>query len=369
MNLSSYKIFSFMGIDVELHWSFILFLVALFILDTTFFFILVVIFTFVTIHELCHSVVAIRNGMEVKRIIMIPIGGMAQIEMSDMTPWMEFKMAMAGPMFNFAAAGVLFLFSLALGIPLIEWVSSFLSAPAEFSLPILSSLIFYSFYANIILGAFNLFFPAFPLDGGRVLRALLAMRYPYLKATEMAKYISYLMASLLFSIGLFGVLLGGGGGIWIMAIAIFIGLGATGEYKALVVDTVVSKIEVNEIMSKNYPVLDPRDSIERSLNKLLRFRRPNSLIIGEKLRIMDFNKLNEVKRTEWRLMPVDVVSRTVKSFREEQNMREIFRYMSNEGVDLVPIVEEEEKRKIIKGVVYLDDLRTIVRTTKKTGRI
>lgn len=358
-----------MGIDVELHWSFILFILALLVLDFAFFLILSVIFIFVTIHEFCHSIVALRNGIKVKKILIIPIGGMAQMDMGDLKPWTEFKMAIAGPLFNFAAAGVFFALSALLGIPLVEWVSQFLSAPAEFSLPLLDSLVFYSFYANMVLGIFNLFFPAFPLDGGRVFRSLLAMKYPYLKATQIAKYVSYVMATLLFLIGFSSFFFGSGGGIWIMAISIFIGLGAAGEYKALVVNRVISKLEVDKVISSHYPLLDPNESIKKSLDKLISFHRSNGVIIGDELSVIDLDKMSKIKREKWGEVPVGVVSTPVRSFNENADMEKIFKYASSEGVELVPVVKKEEGKKIIKGVIYLDDLERVIQVARKAGGI
>ncbi len=362
MNLSSYKIFSIFGIDVELHWSFLLFILALFLLDPSFLLVILVIFTFVTLHEISHSLVSRHHDISVKKILLLPIGGMAMMDTTDLEPWAEIKMALAGPMLNFVAAGIFFLLSQALGLPLIEWFNQFWSNPETFSLPLGHILLFYSFYANLVLGTFNMLVPAFPLDGGRVFRAALAMKYPYLKATEVAKYLSYVFAGGLFLIGSIS-LFAGGGGLWIMIISVFIAIGASSEYKGLVIHSALSQVDLSDIMTRDYPELDPEETIKQGVQRVMSSKRSNGLITGEKPGIIDMNKLGEVPKKNWGEVSIEKVKKETKVFKMDSSAEDIFKYINSSGNNPIPIMENGE----VKGAIYLSDMQRMVKFIKKLG--
>lgn len=364
MKLSSYKIFSISGIDLELHWSFILFILAFLLLDPSFLIILIVIFTFVTLHEFSHSLVAKHYDISVKKILLLPIGGMAQIDTTDMAPWTEIKMSIAGPAFNFAVVGLIFIISSIVGYPLWGWVGEFVSDPTAFSLPIVQLLIFYSFYANLILGAFNLLFPAFPLDGGRVLRASLALRIPYMKATEIAKYVSYMLAGFLFLIGLTGLMLGEGG-IWIMIIAVFIGIGASGEYRSLIIHSSLSKINVDHILSRSYPEIYAEETISEGVSKVISSSRSNGIILNDEIGVINLNKLKKIDKEKWSTLPISEVKEEVTVFNKDSSPEDIYRYMTSSGVNPVPVKDDGE----IKGVIYLSDIQRVINLIRMVGGI
>lgn len=361
MNLSSYKIFSIFGINVELHWSFILFLLAFLIISPSFFIVLAIIFLFVTLHEVCHSIVSLRHDVEVKKILLLPIGGMAMMDTTDLDPWTEIKMSVAGPAFNFAAAGTFFLLGTSLGFPLMEWASNFLADP-EFSLPLFKTIVFYAFYANLALGTFNLVLPAFPLDGGRVFRALLAFKYPYLKATEIAKYVSYFVSASLFFVGLIGMFTGFGG-LWIMIIAVFIGLGASGEYKGLVVHTSLSKVDLEDLITRDYPLLDPEETLDVAVNKIMNSHRSNGIIKSEKLGIIDTERLKKTERKNWGKIPVKDLKKDVKTFKMKDSPEDIFKYINNSNNNPIPVVKGQE----LEGAIYYSDIQEMMKIIKEVG--
>ena len=180
----SFKIGSAWGIPIELHITFILLIAAVFVLSIPTqqfytFFIVLFLFVFVVFHELAHSVVARHYGIKVRKIILYPIGGVSEIEEIPDNPSQEWRMAVAGP-----------LTSLVLGIALLA--VSLIISPQTFSIYTFATITgnFLTDLAtlNILLGAFNLI-PAFPMDGGRVFRALLAERMKYSDATRYAVYL------------------------------------------------------------------------------------------------------------------------------------------------------------------------------------
>lgn len=129
---------------------------------------LVAFFTCVVLHELGHSFVAMHYGIGVRRILLMPIGGMAEMDGIPRQPRREFLMTLAGPAVNFVLVGLLW--------PIV------LTLPDEVPLYSLSGLVYQLYIANFIMGVFNLV-PVFPMDGGRIFRALLATRLAYLRAT------------------------------------------------------------------------------------------------------------------------------------------------------------------------------------------
>jgi Zn-dependent protease len=141
-----------------------------------------IIFTSVLLHELGHSFTAMRFGVGVRGILLMPIGGMAQFDRIPRKPSEELLITAAGPAVNFAIVVVMRLF---VGLP-DGWDQSLGASPAtDFCRIVL--------WGNFWLGIFNLY-PAFPMDGGRILRALLAYRLPYMQATRWAVMIGRVFA-------------------------------------------------------------------------------------------------------------------------------------------------------------------------------
>jgi len=131
-------------------------------------------FTCVVLHELGHSLTAMKFGVNVRRILLMPIGGMAEFDRIPKSPLQELLITAAGPAVNFVIAGLLWC--------LIDVPNGWSVAVATDSLMDLARTLL---TWNLVMGFFNLI-PAFPMDGGRILRAVLAMRLPYVRATYWA---------------------------------------------------------------------------------------------------------------------------------------------------------------------------------------
>jgi Zn-dependent protease len=178
------RLFKIRGIQLELHWTFLLLLLffgaqgygaggliaALMSVGAV-----CLIFFCVILHELGHSFMALHYGIRIYRILLLPIGGMAQFASIPQKPKEELWITIAGPAVNFALAGISWL--VIKGGALQQW-----SDPYELSF---LSIMHFVFMANIAMGLFNIL-PIFPMDGGRIFRAILAFMMPYTKATQIA---------------------------------------------------------------------------------------------------------------------------------------------------------------------------------------
>jgi len=174
-------------------------------------FFVVVVFVCVVLHELGHSLQARRYGIVVRDIVLLPIGGIARAERIPDDPKQEIVMAIAGPAVNFVIAGVILL------------CMRLCHHPINFDEDFLSDVLL----LNIVMAVFNLI-PAFPMDGGRILRGFLATRLPYLAATRLAKNIGLVIAQIFALIGFAHTQL-----IMLPFLAVFIFAAATAEEKII----------------------------------------------------------------------------------------------------------------------------------------
>ena len=182
MSQGSLKIGKLMGIDIELHWTFIILMLFPLVFGYLLLFvILLLLFICVLIHELAHSITSLRNGIKVRGIVLLPIGGASLIDSVNIDPKAEFNIAIVGP-----------IMSLLLG--------SIFGIAVAFSPPGTPTFILQAlFELNILLGIFNII-PAFPMDGGRVFRSYLQKRKGKFDATMLAVKVSKYFTAL-FTVG------------------------------------------------------------------------------------------------------------------------------------------------------------------------
>jgi len=221
----SFKIGWVFGIDVKVHWTFFLLLaffayvgytgsesVAGALVTAA---VIVALFVCVLLHEFGHSLVAQRLGIEVPDITLLPIGGLARLKNLPEKPIDEVKIAVAGPLVNVVLAPIFFGIAALMGADLMSPANIVRGANS------FGEIVVYMGYINVALAVFNLI-PAFPMDGGRVLRGLLATRLGAVRATDVASTIGQV-----FAIGFF--ILGFISNPFLILIAVFIFFGASGE--------------------------------------------------------------------------------------------------------------------------------------------
>lgn len=208
------------------------------------------VFVIVTLHELGHALTARRFGVRTRDITLLPIGGVASLERMPENPRHELLVAIAGPAVNFVLAGLLAAVVVALGQPLVP--SSDLS-----EIPLLGRLV----WINLTIGLFNLL-PAFPMDGGRALRALLALRLSDIRATRIASGLGQAMAILLGIAGLFSTPV-------LVFIALFLWMGASGEARMAEAKFVAHGVPVAAAMVREFEAVGPELPVAAPLRRVL----------------------------------------------------------------------------------------------------
>ncbi len=212
---------------------------------------LLAVFATVVIHELSHALVARRFGVRTKGIMLLPIGGVASLEKVPEKPHQELLVALAGPATNVALA---MLFA---GLVLLTGGTLDPTETMAVSAPLLPKLV----YVNVSLAVFNLL-PAFPMDGGRVLRAGLALWLDYGRATQIAARIGRGMALLLGLLGLFFNPL-------LVLIALFVWMGAQQESAQVQLKTALEGIPVRTAMITDFRTLGPDEPLSTAVALML----------------------------------------------------------------------------------------------------
>jgi Zn-dependent protease len=248
---TSAKLVTVKGISVYVHFTFLLFVFWMIFLyaasgmqlsqllwSVVF---LLSIFLSIVLHEYAHALIAAIFGISSRRITLYPIGGIASIEKLPENPKQELFISAAGPVFSFCIGALLILFS--------GWDFSFRSLN-EYSGGINKGNFIYSIgVLNLALGAFNLI-PAFPLDGGRILRALLAMRYNYIKATSIAATIGKGIAGLIIILAILTM------NFILALIGVFIIVFASVEESYLQIRDMVKDLHLRDVLMFDYANID-----------------------------------------------------------------------------------------------------------------
>jgi Zn-dependent protease/CBS domain-containing protein len=259
-------------------------------------------FVSVLLHELSHSLVAISLGMQVKKISLFIFGGIAQIEGEPDQPRKELQMAIAGPAMS------VFLFIL---LMLLAKILTSFGAPEVVVVPLT-----YMSQVNLILAIFNLV-PAFPMDGGRVLRALIWHFSGNLQnATRIASSIGGMFGYFLIFLGIFWALTGNLiNGIWFAFIGWFISQASQSSFQQTVVTNIFDKIHVREFMTDKVIIVDYYISVQKLVDsyfykyKFASFPvRRNEEVIG----IVNVDSVKDIHKEAWSQTTVGIITTSLE---------------------------------------------------------
>jgi Zn-dependent protease/CBS domain-containing protein len=256
----SFRLVRIAGIDVYVHFTFPLLLLWVLlahyleehrwehaVAEAAF---VLVVFGVVVLHEMGHALAAQRYGIRTRDITLLPIGGVARLDRIPDDPRQELLVALVGPAVNVVLAAGLYVGAMVLG-GVIDSSVSLLQA----------SFVSRLFWVNVLLAVFNLL-PAFPMDGGRVLRALLALRMDYVRATEVAARVGQGMALLFGFAGLFS-------NPFLVFIALFVWIGAAQEASIALIHAALGGIPVERVMVREFQTVTPEDTVADAVAHVL----------------------------------------------------------------------------------------------------
>lgn len=306
---------------------------------------MVCLFACVVLHELGHSIVAKAFGIPVREIILLPIGGVAIMQKNVEKPVHELLIAVAGPLVNVVIAIGL---GIAAGPRLPGALDPKLFAPDAPAAPTAATLLVWLFALNVSLAVFNMI-PAFPLDGGRVLRALLAMGMGFPKATRVASNIGQAIAV---ALGLFAVL---NGQLFLAFVAFFIFMGAGSEKAEEQARHVLTTLRVGDAYNKYALTLAPGDHVSKVVDYILTSYQPDFAVV-QGTALLGIVTRQDVLRTlatdPQDLFVAGVMNRDVVRVAAADSLDAVRKTMAEREVRVVAVYEEER----FLGLVSAEDL-------------
>jgi Zn-dependent protease/CBS domain-containing protein len=347
----SLKVGKILGIDVYLHFTFLLLLAFLGFLSWTStgsvyaalggVAVIGALFGCVLLHELGHALMARRYGIKTSDITLLPIGGVARLERMPERPVQELLVALAGPAVNLAIAAVLFVGILvSRGFPALSEVS--LSGGSIWERLLL---------VNLLLVAFNLL-PAFPMDGGRVLRALLAARLGRRRATAIAANIGQGMAIFFGIVGFFY-------NPFLVFIAIFVFLGAQAEAGLVEMQSALKGLRVRDAMLTRFRTLSARDTLAKAVEELLAGSQQDFPVMENEqpVGLLRRNDLVQALAANRRDAPVsEVMCRDCESVDEAEPLQSAIEAMQARHCTSVPVINGFQ----MTGLLTMDNISEII---------
>ena len=372
---TSIRIATIWGIPVRLHWTFVLvlgWLVYLGIPDWQYFrgqravwmFVSVfAVFLCILLHELGHAFMARRYGVQTLQIMLSPIGGQAILERMPKQPRKELLVALAGPIVNLL---------LAIGaLPFLYWIPAEKLArlPQFFSNPYGNTFLRLDLDERFIIGfvllnflvaLFNLI-PAFPLDGGRILRALLSMRMNKLGATRIATFLGQGFAALivLFSVSQYNWLMG--------VIGLFIFVSASMEYRYVKLDSRLHSFSVQDILRARFTQIFLDQDLSYIIKQWREGSEKNFLVFdqGNVLRgVLTSPMLMEHQDSDAMHKVKDLTTEDFEAIGSNDNLMKVIRLMQEKDYEILPVYENES----LVGVVDWNDVEHFVRLQKEQVR-
>lgn len=358
-NLAEFRLF---GIDVKVHWSFVLVLAfGAFLYGSgpagwlvgslygvlTF----LLLFVCVTLHEYGHALTARRFGIQTRSILLLPIGGVANLERMPEKPIQEFLIVIAGPLVNFAIAALLVPIVFLFGTEAASGLGQTRVLMDNLAQPSVINLLLYLFLTNVLLGFFNLL-PAFPMDGGRLLRSLLAMVMPYMQATRIAVFVGRLVAVGMALYGIFG------GGISLLLIAFFVYVGGSAELEAVSSRAVLRGVRAGSAVAPGAVSLYTSERVERAVELVMSTYQTDFPVLdlgGRFSGVLTRQRLIHALRElgpDTRIVEVMVPSSEIPECSPQADLASVWEMMSQRGSRIVAVREGTQ----FLGIITNDDI-------------
>ena len=367
-SISAGRIF---GVELRIHWTF--FLLPLFVWYTEYashgtanegrdLALVGIIFASVLAHELGHALVAQRSGIRAKSIMLLPIGGIAQLDDSPpgpdplalnpltpdttlnlkatkLVPWKrDIRIAMAGPLTNLliavASSGIILIFAPHLDLRTWPFMQSG-NLPRSWV------------WANLYLAGFNLL-PAYPMDGGKVLRALFTRRMDSVRATRRAVSIGQAFATLFILVGMLFP------NYWLTLVGLFLFIASQMEERSVVFQSVLERVRLEDIMLTDFATLSPADTLEDALDKAVHSLQDDFPVIrgSDMVGVISRQKILEALRVEGNGYVQAVMNRIFEVAQKGESLASAFRKLTARNLSIIPVVEDQR----LVGIVTLQNL-------------
>jgi Zn-dependent protease/CBS domain-containing protein len=304
-----------------------------------------IVFASVLLHELGHALVATHAGVPAKAIILLPIGGITlldetqqPVEPGVLTWKRDIRIAIAGPIVNlgiaFAAASIL----LAVAPEIHLWTK-----PWDLQSGNLPRALVWS---NLWLGLFNLL-PAYPMDGGKILRALFSRRMDPVRATRRAIAIGQAFATLFMLTGMLW-------NIWLTMIGFFLFIAAQLEERSAVFQSVLETVRLEDIMLTDFATLSPADTLEDALDKAVHSLQDDFPVIrgSDMVGVISKQRILQALRAEGNGYVQAVMNRIFEVAQKKESLASAFRKLTARNLSIIPVVEDQR----LVGIVTLQNL-------------
>ena len=308
------------------------------------------------LHELAHSIVATANGLPVKEITLFALGGVSQIEKNPTSARLEFWMAFVGPLTSAVIGGICLLAARALG-----------GAASD---PWMAMLLWLG-YINLTLAAFNLI-PGYPLDGGRVLRAIIWWNTGDAdRSTRTAAKTGQAVAFAFIAWGIFRFFGGAGvGGLWIAFVGWFLLQAARESYVQVGLEHALDGVRVADVMTRDCPKVEGSLNLQNFVEQeLLRTARRCYTVVekGELAGLVTPHEIKQIDRTKWPFMTLHDVMRPIKDVRAvapDDSLKSALEVMSRDDVNQLPVVSNGH----LEGMLSRTQLFAYLQTHAELGR-
>lgn len=337
------------GVDVRIHLTFLFLLAFVWFTQSASMgssgafrglMLVLIIFGCVVAHELGHALIARRYGLVVRSILLLPIGGMTLMEEpgpEQSNPARDIRIAIAGPLVNLLIAGIAALAILALMPRVKLW-----GEPLVFAGNLPRSLV----WSNVFLGLFNLL-PAYPMDGGRILRALFAERMDFVLATRRAVLIGQGMAMVMILAGL-------AWNVWLVLVGFFLFLGAQMEDRTVLFHSLLEAVNMEDVMLTGFSVLSPADTLEDALSKAVHTLQDDFPVVrgSEMVGVINKQRIIDALRREGNGYVQSAMTRNFEIAQRTDSLGQGFRKLGARGLTMIPVVDDLR----LVGIVTLQNL-------------
>lgn len=364
----SFQVAKAFDIPVKIHWSFGLFILYILYVGTSngndwptvglMVLAGLLLFFCVVLHEYGHALTARKFGVSTRDIILSPIGGVARLERLPEKPIQEFYVAIAGPLVNIAIVLIIIpIMYFTFGNKLV-WGEGFLLSFVElldFKSPL--TILPFLVLGNIALAGFNLL-PAFPMDGGRIFRSLLSIKFGRLRATQVASFLGSLFGIAMIAMGAIGAL---GANMFTSLIGIFVLLMAVQEYRMVKMETVLKSKNAGDLSRQNFTKIYLDDTMEGAIREVKTGNEKSFLVFDQ------FNNLagvlhelfiREAIRKKDDLAPVaEYLSINYEGVQTTASLNELLRKMQQHGYSILPVYFETELVGVIDVTMMNNFLR------------